>query len=110
MRYRQAARIVVALTLTTLCVLGYLMLLANVTRLHYELGKAQHRQAALSEATLRLDDEIAQLESRERLSAIAAHLGMHDPQVYAMVAVPRAPILAHRPASGLAFLADWLRP
>ena len=86
------------------------MLVANITKMHYELVKAEARQAALARTTLRLDGEIEQLEARERLATIAAKLGLRDPHLYAVVAVPHAHTVATRPASGLAFLANWLRP
>jgi diadenosine tetraphosphatase ApaH/serine/threonine PP2A family protein phosphatase len=52
--------------------------------------------------TTRLDDRIAQLESRERLADVAVRLHMHDPQVYAVVDVPRPHVAP--PSNGIAFL------
>ena len=55
----------------TLAVVIYLGLMANVTRMNYGLTKAAREKAQLVDATSRLDDRIARLESRERLDAIA---------------------------------------
>jgi len=99
------AAIVLALPLM-LCV----MLTANVTSLNYKLAHAQARQEALLAATMRQEDRIAKLESRERLAALAARLGMHDPHVYAVVAL-RAPAPPAQGARGIALLGamnQWL--
>ena len=109
LRYQRAVRVVGMLAASTLCVLVYLMLVSNITKMHYELVKAESRQAELARTTLRLDGEIEQLEARERLATIAAKLGLREPHLYAIVAVPHTHP-ATRPASGLAFLANWLRP
>jgi hypothetical protein len=95
-RYRPIGRIVVALSAVTSLVLVYLALLANVTRLHYEVGKLQHQRALLVEQTVRYEDEIALLDSRDRLAALAASLGLREPHAYAIVVVP--PPVRHKPA------------
>jgi hypothetical protein len=64
------------------------MLTANLTSLNYKLARVQAEKADLLAQTMRQEDRIAKLESRERLAAIAARLNMHDPQAYAVVAVP----------------------
>jgi hypothetical protein len=88
----------------------YVMLTANLTSLNYKLARVQSEKAELLAQTMRQDDRIAKLESRERLAALAVRLHMHDPQVYAVVALPIAP---PRPArtDGVAFLGamnHWL--
>jgi cell division protein FtsB len=84
-------------------IMVYVMLVANLTSLNDRLVHADARRTELLAQTMRQDDQIAKLESRDRLAAIAARLGMRDPQVYAVVALPaprRAPDVAH----GIAFL------
>jgi hypothetical protein len=104
MRYRSIGRIVATLSVLTCLVLGYLALLANVTRLHYEIGKMQHRRTQLVDKTLRYDDEIAQLESSDRLAVLAAHLGMREPRAYAIVTLPPVRHVTQRPVQGVAAL------
>ncbi|GAC1533238.1 MAG: hypothetical protein NVS2B17_00680 [Candidatus Velthaea sp.] len=88
----------------------YVMLTANVTSLNYSVARAERQKVQLQEASLRLDDRIAHLESRERLAAMAAQLKMHDPNAYAVVQLPDL-----RPKSvphGIAFLGamnDWFK-
>jgi cell division protein FtsL len=106
-RYAYLVRVVATVGLVTLVVVTYLALMANVTRMNYELSKNAQTQATLAADSARLDDRIARLESRERLVAIAAKLGMHDPQTFAAVVVP--PVAARAPEpSGIAFL-SWLK-
>ena len=110
LRYQRAVRVLTVLALSTVCVLVYLMLVANITKMHYELVKSERRQADLARTSLLLDGEIEQLAARERLAGIASKLGLRDPHLYAVVQVPRSHTVATRPASGLALLANWLRP
>ncbi len=90
----------------TLAVVVYLGLMANVTRMNYGLAKAAREKAQLVDATSRLDDRIARLESRERLGAVAGRLGMRESQSFIAVNVPPE----HRAEAphGLAFL-TWLK-
>lgn len=90
----------------TLAVVVYLGLLANVTRMNYALTKAVRQKAQLVDATSRLDDRIARLESRERLDAVARRLGMHDSQSFIAVNLPPEP--RAQESRGLAFL-TWLK-
>ena len=85
----------------------YVMLTARVTALSYQLDRERETRTALLDQTQRLDDRIARLTSPDRLSTLATALGMHDPHVYAVVALPRA---APKPApGGFAFL-GFFRP
>jgi cell division protein FtsL len=106
-RYAYLARVVATVGVVTLVVVTYLALMANVTRMNYELSKNAETQATLAAETARLDDQIARLESRERLAAIAAKLGMHDPGTFAAVVVPPVEARAPEP-SGIALL-SWLK-
>ena len=117
LRYRSSLRIVGALGAVTLLVVGYLWLMANVTKLNYEYAKATHERVRLLDQAARLDDQIAQLESRERLAAIAAKLGMVDPSRFDVASLTPLPpqtetASSQRAVRGVALLpaiTDWLR-
>lgn len=100
--YAMLARIVVAFTVVLVPVMIYVLLMGNLTALNYSLEQATQKKSALVAETMRLDDRIAQLQSRERLADLAARLHMHDPHVYAVVDVP-GPVVAP-PSNGIAFL------
>jgi hypothetical protein len=91
-------------------VLLYVMLTANLTSLNYRLAHVQARKTALLAETMRQEDRIAKLESRDRLAAIAARLGMRDPQLYGVAELPAPP--PPRPVpQGIALLGavnNWL--
>jgi hypothetical protein len=72
-------------------VMLYVMLTANITSLSYKLARVQAQKTAVLAETLRQEDRIAKLESRERLVVIAMRLHMHDPQAYAVVTLPQPP-------------------
>jgi hypothetical protein len=75
----------------------YVMLTANVTSLSYKLARVQGQKTALLAETLRAEDRIARLESRERLVVIALRLHMHDPQTYAVVTLPQPRLVVSAP-------------
>jgi ABC-type sulfate transport system permease component len=104
-RYRALVTIGSVVSVLTLIVVVYLALLANVTRMTYELQTASDKRTALIEENGRLDDRIAGLESRERLSRLAASMGMHDSQTFAEIPLPV--VAAERP-SGPTIL-SWLK-
>jgi hypothetical protein len=90
----------------------YLALMANLTSLNYRIGRASEQRTALQEETMRLDDRIAHLESRERLAEIAMKLGMQEPHIYAVVSPAEG--VASKPdhGSGIALLGsvmDWFK-
>jgi predicted ABC-type exoprotein transport system permease subunit len=88
----------------------YVMLTANLTSLNYKLARVEAQKIALQAETMRQDDRIAKLESRERLSALAAQLKMHDPQVYAVISLPQTHSVP-APPHGIALLGamnQWL--
>ncbi|HXF33622.1 MAG TPA: hypothetical protein VN603_03545 [Candidatus Acidoferrales bacterium] len=94
--------------------MSYLALMANLTSLNYRIGRASEQRSALLEQTMRLDDRIAHLQSRERLAELAMKMGMTEPHVYAVVtpadAIAAKPIRG--PGGGFALLgsvADWLK-
>jgi len=83
--------------------LGYVTLTANCTSLNYSLARAERDRNALLGDVQRRDEQIARLESPDRLAAVAGALGMHDPHVYAVVRIP-TPHAPPKP-SGLALFA-----
>ena len=76
------------LTVVLTLLIGYVMLISNLTGLDYAVAHAERQRVALQDETARLDDRIALLRSQERLAAIAAEFGMKDAQQYAIVNVP----------------------
>jgi hypothetical protein len=65
-----------------------------LTGLTYAVSKERVVREALQEETMRLDDRIAALRSDDRLSELAARLGMREPQRFAIVRI-EAPRVAH---------------
>lgn len=108
--YAGFLRVMIAVTAIVVPVMLYVMLTANLTSLNYALAHAQTRKTQLLEASARLDDRIAHLDSRERLSALAVQLKMHDPHLYAVVDIPA---VQPKPVPhGIAFLGsvgDWFK-
>ncbi len=88
--------------------MSYVMLMANLTGLNYSVARTQRERAALQDQTARLDEQIAALTSQDRLSAIAAKLGMRDAQTYAIVALPHAPRISQSRLALLSTLGGWL--
>jgi cell division protein FtsL len=88
-RYRAILRIGMVLTIVLAALMGYVMLTSNETSLSYALEKAQARRAKLEEVNAHLDDRVAELESDQRLAAVAAKLGMREPEQFALVRLPK---------------------
>jgi cell division protein FtsL len=84
-RYSNIVRVSMGLAVLLALLMGYVLLTSTMTGLSYTVAKAKHEREALQEETMRLDDRIAALRSDERLSALAAKLGMKDPQRFALV-------------------------
>ena len=105
MRYRLIARTVTALGVATVGLLVYLGLLANITRLNYDVGHAKETRLRLAAQTVKNDVVIAGLLSRDKLEAAARKLGMREAAAFEVVVVPPHPRRAVRPAGGVAFLA-----
>jgi ABC-type Fe3+ transport system permease subunit len=105
-RYRGLATIVGGISTLVLVVVVYLGLMANVTRMNYELANLADQRATLLDETAANDDAIASASSDERLERAARRLGMHEPQRFAAVTLPQttAPSAPH----GVAFL-GWLK-
>jgi cell division protein FtsL len=96
------ARIAISFAVVLVPVMIYVLLMGNLTALNYSLAHVTQQKSVLVEETMRLDDRIAQLQSRERLADLANRLHMHDPHEYAVVDVP-GPVVAP-PSNGIAFL------
>jgi hypothetical protein len=90
-------------------VIPYLLLLANVTRMHYETARAERQRVALQEETQRLDDEIARLSSRERLAMLAARLGMKESSAFSVVQLSAPKVARSKPFPLLSSIAGWGR-
>jgi hypothetical protein len=106
LRYAGLVRTLAFVGVSTVCVFVYLGLMANVTRMNYELSNNAKTRAKLLDETAQLDDRIARLESRERLAGFAVRLRMHEPQTFAEVTVPPETVA---PAGHRLALLDWLR-
>jgi hypothetical protein len=102
--YGMLARITLVFVVVLAPIMGYVLLMGNLTALNYSLAQASARKLELQEETMRLDDRIAALESRDRLADVAARLHMHDPHLYAVVDLPRP---APPPPNGIAFLGSF---
>lgn len=96
-RYANLGRLGLGIAILLAVFMGYVVATSSLTGTSYALSRAHDRREALLEETVRLDDRIAALSSDDRLSAIAARLGMQEPQRIAVVklSVPRAPDRTH---------------
>ena len=105
-RYAGFVQIFSTVGVITIAVVVYLALMANVTRMNYELAKSDRTKSALVDENSRLDDRIARLETRERLARLANSLGYREPDTFATVVVPedRVATVPHGSA-----LLSWLR-
>jgi hypothetical protein len=83
----------------------YVLLTANLTALNYALAHANDDRAVLQEETVRLDDQIAQLRSRERLLGVAQSLKMHDATTFAIIDLPNSSEQRH--PQGIALLESF---
>jgi cell division protein FtsL len=93
-RYAAVGRIFVALLFVLALLMGYVLLTSSLTGLSYAVGRAAAKREALQEETMRLDDRISALRSDDRLAALAARLGMREPQHFAVIQL-QAPRVAH---------------
>lgn len=109
-RHAHLGRFVALLGAVVVLLMGYVMLMANLTSLNYAVARADHERIALQDQTSRLDDRLAMLSSQERLAAIAAKLGMRDAQAYAIVQLPQPERPARQPRIAvLSALGGWLK-
>lgn len=95
---RRAARLRIAAVAAGpfLLVMAYVALVAHVTSLGYSYARAQSElQRARNEHTA-LQDEVARLQSPQRLAVIAKRLGMTDPGDELVVRIGPPPTVARR--------------
>jgi cell division protein FtsL len=90
-RYTNIIRVTAGLCVALFGLMAYVLLLSNTTSLTYAVNKAHHDRDALQEQTARLDDQIAQASSEERLAALAAKLNMHDAQTFTVAHLESPP-------------------
>jgi cell division protein FtsL len=117
LRYRSIVRIIQTLAAATVLIVGYLWLMANVTRMNYEYARATHERTQLLDETTALEDQIARLESRERLADLAAKLGMNEPARFSVAVLTASPthVATEQPPPAvrgvtlLPAITDWLR-
>ncbi len=86
-RYTGVGRVFIALSCLLFLLMSYVLLTSSLTGLSYAVATARADREALQEETMRLDDRIAALRSDDRLAAIAARLGMREPQTLAVVRI-----------------------
>jgi len=105
------ARVGLLVSVVVVPVMLYVMATANLTGMSYALSRATHERSILQDETMRLDDRIAGLESRDRLAAVATQLHMHDPSAYVVVSLP-APAPPQPASHGIAFFgaaSNWFK-
>jgi hypothetical protein len=69
--------------------MSYVVLTSSLTGLSYAVASAERQKENVQLESMRLDSKIAALESDDRLSALAAKLGMRDPDRFAVVRLPQ---------------------
>ena len=102
LRYGSSVKVLMGLAVVLAPVMLYVMLTSNLTSLTYALASAETQRTQMQGEVQRLDDQIAHLESRERLAQVAAKLGMRDPSRYEIVNLTPAP--PEPKTAGVAFL------
>lgn len=110
-RYASVKRVLAGLLGVLFLLMTYVVLTSNLTGLSYAVAKASAKREALQEETMRLDDRIAALRSDDRLSVLAARMGMREPQAYAVVRVVPPRVAPARPRfAALSSLAGFFAP
>lgn len=104
-------RVFGAVTCVLALLMAYVVLTASLTGLSYAVAKERAQREALQEETMRLDDRIAALQSDDRLAALAARMGMREPQAFAVVRIEPPPAAHARPRFAvLSSLAGFFAP
>jgi cell division protein FtsL len=110
-RYTGTARVLIVLTGVLTLLMAYVVLTSSLTGLSYAVATARAQREALQEETMRLDDRIAALRSDDRLSALAAKMGMREPQMLAVVKLEPPHVARIQPRFPmLSSLAGFFRP
>jgi hypothetical protein len=97
-RYAGVTRTLTVLTGVMVLLMSYVVLTSSLTGLSYAVATAQAHREALAEETLRLDDRISALRSDDRLSQLAARLGMTEPAHLAVVRIATPRVARARPS------------
>jgi cell division protein FtsL len=110
-RYTSVARVFGGLICVLALLMTYVVLTSSLTGLSYAVARAGAQREALQEETMRLDDRIAALSSDDRLAAIAARLGMREPQTIAVVRIEQPHVAQAKPHFAvLSSLAGFFAP
>ena len=110
-RYADIVRVGTAIGGLLALFMFYVVLTSMLTGMSYAVAKAHQQREALLEESMRLDDRIATLRSDDRLSSLAARLGMKDPQRFAVVRLDRPPAAdSHPRVAVLSSLAGFFMP
>jgi hypothetical protein len=88
-RYTDVWRAARVIGVLLIAFMSYVVLMSSLTGLSYAVASAERQREAVQMESMRLDDKINALQSDERLSIIAARLGMRDPERFAVVRVPQ---------------------
>ena len=109
-RYINLLRVCGVLTIVLAFLMGYVVLTSSLTGLSYAVSNAKHERTELQAETARLDDKIAALRSDDRLAALAARLGMSEPEHFALVQLPPAQQPQERHLAAFSSLAGMFVP
>ena len=103
-------RIAIGLRIVLVLLMIYVMLTANLTALNYAVSNASTSELPCKRRAA-LDDRIAALRLDDRLSGVAARLGMREPQRFAIVETRPPAVADARPhVAVLSSLAGFLMP
>ena len=91
-RYTDVVRAGRVIGILLVAFMSYVLLTSRLTGLSYAVASAERQKEVVQLESMRLDDKIAALRSDDRLSTLAARLGMRDPERFAVVRLPQ-----HRP-------------
>lgn len=81
-RYATLVKVMLGVTACLVVMLGYVLLTSNITALSYAVQRAHAQRTELELQDARLDDQVASLTSDDRLAAVAARLGMVQPEAF----------------------------
>jgi cell division protein FtsB len=105
------ARRLIYCVIPLVLVLLYVGMMAGLTAQTYRLASAQRTHATLVDRNNALRSHVAQLESVDRLQAVARRLHMIEPSKFAFISQPQAPqMVARRFAlfAGIIGVTRWL--
>jgi hypothetical protein len=88
-RYTDVVRAGRVIGILLVAFMSYVLLTSRLTGLSYAVASAERQKEVVQLESMRLDDKIAALRSDDRLSTLAARLGMRDPERFAVVHLPQ---------------------